>query len=84
MKRITLKDLAKDLNLSPSTISRAIGIICELSLVPLYNNQHLWREIIDRLEKEGFILWALQKGLTDPKTGQSLQMDAIFVRKDEI
>ena len=66
------------------TISRAIGIICELSLVPLYNNQHLWREIIDRLEKEGFILWALQKGLTDPKTGQSLQMDAIFVRKDGI
>ena len=64
-----------------NTISRASGIICELSLVPLYNNQRLWREIIDRLDSEGFILWALQKGFTDPKTGQSLQMDGIFLRK---
>lgn len=67
-----------------NTISNAIGIICEISFVPLYNNQHLWRDIIDRLEKEGFVLWALQKGLTDPKSGQSLQMDAIFVRKDKV
>ena len=70
------------LNGAKNTISRASGIICELSLVPLYNNQRLWREIIDRLDSEGFILWALQKGFTDPKTGQSLQMDGIFLRKD--
>ena len=64
------------------TISKASGIICELSLVPLYYNQRLWLEIIDRLVFEGFMLWALQKGLSDPKTGQLLQMDAIFLRKD--
>lgn len=67
-----------------NTISKAIGIICEISFVPLYKNQLLWREIIDILEKEGFALWALQKGLTDPNTGQSLQMDAIFVRKNKV
>jgi hypothetical protein len=33
---------------------------------------------------EGFSLWAIQKGFTDPRTGQSLQIDAIFVKKDLI
>jgi hypothetical protein len=36
------------------------------------------------LDRQGFILWALQKGFTNPKTGQSLQMDGIFVRKTEL
>lgn len=66
-----------------NTILIARGIICELSLVPLYNKQRLWREIVDRLDAEGFMLWALQKGLTDKKTGQTLQMDGIFLRRDK-
>jgi hypothetical protein len=37
--------------------------------------------IVNQLEQQGFMLWVLQKGFTNPKTGQSLQMDAIFVRK---
>lgn len=64
------------------TLKQARGVLCELSLVPLYDGQHLWRDIIDRLESEGFMLWALQKGFTDPRTGQSLQMDGIFLRRD--
>lgn len=63
------------------TLKRAQGVLCELSLVPLYNEQRLWRDIVDRLDRQGFILWALQKGFTNPKNGQSLQMDGIFVRK---
>jgi len=64
------------------TLKQAQGVLCELSLVPLYDGQRLWRDIIDRLESEGFMLWALQKGFTDPRTGQSLQMDGIFLRRD--
>lgn len=64
------------------TLKQARGVLCELSLVPLYEGQRLWREIIDRLEAEGFMLWALQKGFTDPRTGQTLQMDGIFLRRD--
>lgn len=64
------------------TLKRSKGVLCELSLVPLYEGQRLWREVIDRLDAEGFALWALQKGFTDPRTGQSLQMDAIFLRRD--
>lgn len=65
-----------------NTLAQARGVLCELSLVPLYKGQHLWLETIDRLEAEGFMLWALQKGFTDPRTGQSLQMDGIFLRHD--
>ncbi len=64
------------------TLQQARGVLCELSLVPLYDGQRLWRDIVDRLDAEGFMLWALQKGFTDPRTGQSLQMDGIFLRQD--
>jgi FkbM family methyltransferase len=63
------------------TLQQARGVLCELSLVPLYDGQRLWRDIVDRLDAEGFMLWALQKGFTDPRTGQSLQMDGIFLRR---
>lgn len=63
-------------------LKKARGILCELSLAPLYENQILWRDIIDRLEAEGFVLWALHKGFTDLNTGRSLQMDGIFFRRE--
>jgi FkbM family methyltransferase len=66
------------------TLKRAQGVLCELSLVPLYHEQRLWRDIVDRLDQQGFMLWALQKGFANPKTGQSLQMDGIFIRKTEL
>jgi FkbM family methyltransferase len=62
------------------TLKRARGVLCELSLVPLYERQRLWRDIVDRLNEEGLMLWALQKGFTDSRTGQSLQMDGIFFK----
>jgi FkbM family methyltransferase len=64
------------------TLMQARGLLCELSLVPLYEGQRLWRELVDRLDAEGFMLWALQKGFTDPLTGQSLQVDGLFLRRD--
>jgi len=66
------------------TLNLAKGVLCELSLVPLYEGQRLWRDIVNRLDEEGFILWALQKGFTDPRTGQTLQMDGIFLRRSII
>lgn len=56
------------------------GVMVELSLVPLYEGQRLWQEMISRLEKDGFTLWALQPGFTDPSNGRVLQMDGIFFR----
>lgn len=60
------------------------GIICEISLVSLYEGQVLYKDIINKLENEGFVLWSLIKGFMDKKSGRSLQMDAIFLKKDKI
>lgn len=56
------------------------GILVELSLVPLYEGQHLWREVIARLEAEGFALWAFKPVFSDPVSGRTLQMDGVFYR----
>ena len=67
-----------------NTLKKAKGILCELSLVPLYEGQHLWKEIIERFEKEGFVLWSLHKAFTDKRNGRTLQMDAVFLRENVI
>lgn len=61
-------------------LPRIRGVLCELSLVPLYEGQHLWEEIVSRLTQERFTLWALQPGFTDSSNGRTLQMDGIFFR----
>lgn len=62
------------------TLPHIKGILVELSLVPLYEGQHLWREVIDRLEAAGFTLWGFKPGFTDQASGQSLQVDGVFYR----
>lgn len=64
------------------TLAKARGVLCELSLVPLYEGQRLWLDVIKRLRLEGFNLWAIQKGIIDPCDGQALQINAIFFRCD--
>jgi FkbM family methyltransferase len=62
------------------TLPHIKGILVELSLVPLYGGQHLWRDVMDRLEAEGFSLWAFQPGFFDSASGRTLQVDGIFYR----
>ncbi|HDY89312.1 MAG TPA: FkbM family methyltransferase [bacterium] len=61
-------------------LPKICGVLCELSLVPLYESQRLWMDMIQRLKSEGFTLWSIQKGFTDPRDGRTLQVDAIFFR----
>jgi FkbM family methyltransferase len=56
------------------------GALLELSLVPLYEGQELWHYFVDYLGARGFAIWALIPGFSDPRTGQTLQVDAIFYR----
>jgi FkbM family methyltransferase len=62
------------------TLPHIKGILVELSLVPLYEGQHLWREVTDRLETEGFTLWAFTPVFSDQASGRTLQVDGIFYR----
>ncbi len=67
-----------------NTLERTCGLLCELSLTSLYEGQRLWKEIIDKLERDGFHLWALQNAFTNELTGQSLQVDGLFIRRSKL
>ena len=53
-------------------LKKANGILCEVSLVPLYEGQHLWMDVLSRLEKEGFLIWSIQKGFFNKFDGRTL------------
>lgn len=62
------------------TLPYVHGIICELSLISLYEGQKLWIDMMHRLQTEGFTLWSIQPAFTDPRNGRTLQVDAAFFR----
>ena len=63
-----------------NSLSSFRGILCEISLVPLYEDQHLWKDLLKRIEDNGFTVWAIQPGFTNPLDGQTLQLNVIFFR----
>lgn len=56
------------------------GLQLELSFVPLYEGQRLFDEMVEQIKTNGFELWAIWPGLTDPTSGRLLQVDATFFR----
>jgi hypothetical protein len=56
----------------------------EMSIFPLYENEMLYLDMIQYLDNKGFQLFTLENGFSDPKTGQLLQLDGIFVNKQYI
>lgn len=62
------------------TLTLVRGVVVELSLVPLYEGQSLWIEMIKRLEAAGFILWAFSPVFSDSRDGRTLQVDGVFYR----
>ena len=61
-------------------LRRATGVQLELSLLPLYENQKLYDELMDRIRQLGFTPWAIWPALFDSKTGRIMQADATFFR----
>ncbi|WP_169315739.1 FkbM family methyltransferase [Haliscomenobacter hydrossis] len=53
----------------------------EMSILPLYENEMLYMDMINYLDKQGFQLFSLENGFSDENTGQLLQVDGIFVQK---
>ena len=62
-------------------LPRIKGIQTEMSLIPLYQDQLLYRDTIELLDKLGYELYSVIPGLADPQTGRLLQMDGIFFKK---
>lgn len=59
-------------------LARAIQL--EVSLEPLYEGTKLWKDIVARLENEGFSVFALYPAFCSPETGRILQCDILFVK----
>ena len=64
-----------------ANLARVAAIEAELSLVPLYEGQPLFAEVVRRLDAAGFALVSVEQGFTDPATGELLQLDGLFVRR---
>jgi hypothetical protein len=64
-------------------LRRVAGIQLELSLVPLYDGEHLFHPTLHDLEERGYEMWSLIPGLVDPGTGRLIQVDAVFFQKEQ-
>jgi FkbM family methyltransferase len=65
-------------------VGRLAAIALELSLVPLYEGQQLFDDLVVRLRDAGYALYALEPGFGDRRTGRMLQCDGLFVRADRM
>jgi FkbM family methyltransferase len=68
------------INGSVNSANKIKGFLCETSLIELYKGQSLWQEMITKFDDLGFKLWGIQPGYSDPRTGQTLQVDLIFYK----
>ncbi|NES25389.1 MAG: FkbM family methyltransferase [Symploca sp. SIO3E6] len=57
------------------------GIYLELSLVPLYEGQLLFEEMLTKIKGMGFSLYHLSPGFGDYQTGRLLQVNGVFFRE---
>ena len=63
-------------------LDRIIGVELEMSLVPCYEGERSFRETIDALAEDGFVLHLLLPGYFERKLGRQLQVDGVFYRAD--
>jgi FkbM family methyltransferase len=56
------------------------GIQLEMSVVPLYENEMTYLDMLSFLNEKGFKLHLLESGWVDPHTGRLMQVDGIFFR----
>lgn len=52
-----------------------------MSLLPLYEGEHLLPQMSATMSAKGFDLWDLEPSFRDPNTGRLLQVDGIFTRQ---
>jgi FkbM family methyltransferase len=65
---------------APDLLKTAVGLYLELSLVPLYEGQCSYEEMIVALKSRGFEMWNIVPELIDHRNGRLLQVNATFFR----
>lgn len=64
------------------SLDEMVGIQIELSLIPLFDGGRNYSSLLGELEQRGFQPVMLEPVFIDPETEQTLQIDAVFFRKD--
>ena len=64
------------------TLKRVNFVILESSFKPMYEGESLFMDVVKIMEEYGFHFLRPVGWLTDPKTDEILQMDALFIRTD--
>jgi len=60
------------------------GLQLEMSLVELYSGQSLMFDQVPKLVESDFVLWSIDRGFMNGKTGRLLQCDVTFLRRSLI
>jgi len=82
MLKIDTQGYEKNVIDGSSESLRHIKIIqLEMSIVPLYENEMLFEEMISYLTAKDFGLFSLETGYSDRESGQLFQIDGVFVKK---
>jgi FkbM family methyltransferase len=63
-------------------LRRLAGVQLETSLTELYKGQATFSELIRFMEERGFTIWSINPGFNNRHTGQLLQADVTFARRD--
>jgi len=61
-------------------MDKIVGIQLEMSVIPLYEGQALFQELLTWLDDAGFEMWGIAPGFMNQTTGRMLQFDGIFFR----
>jgi FkbM family methyltransferase len=65
---------------APDTLKKVSAVEVELSFTELYEGQALFDEMLAVLDAAGFRLAGVQPGFWDQQTGETLQIDGLFLR----
>lgn len=83
MLKVDTQGFEKQVLEGASDILNKVSLIqLEMSLVTLYENEPLYLDVIELLDKKGFELIALENGFSNSTTGVLLQVDGIFRNKN--
>ena len=63
-------------------VGKLAAIALELSFVALYAGQPLFDDLVTRMRTAGYVLYAIEGGFGDKRTGRMMQCDGLFVRAD--
>jgi FkbM family methyltransferase len=63
-------------------LKRLAGVQLETSLTELYKGQATFTELINHMEARGYTIWSLTPGFNNRETGQLLQADVTFLKRE--